>query len=690
MQITKILSIRTIALAFVLLAMTFSVNAATPEITFISNPATVGQALGIGGTNLPSLSNSDIYIDGVVNNSYGGGAYRPDGTVIVLNKFPNMTNGQHSLFIKSGTATSNTVKFTVQGGTDSLVQTNTTETSSAISRSGIPNYPQIEVANLTISPKDNTTFTSPQDLTVNIKSTSPTPIMKVEFYDNGTLAGTAYNAPFSTVWKISKDNNGRHTWVAFVYDNNGRVTYKAALYIVQIDEQTSRTLIPDPIFSTTNLPTVVMNSVTGPSGEVTTNYHAIFNIAVVNSGSAITFSNTGSRLFGQPFSFTVYKNGQALTGLPGSGETPPAGTMSYSFGNAITNSDGSYTIGSGVKTDLSLHYFFSVTNQGGNRYGVALDKINWYDTYQSLHSKDLAHSVGWGTQNTPLDLYGSNLYGSGSITTASKPVAVSPCPVFGQDLGMGNAGSDVVSLQNWLITHGFDIAPITSGQQEKGYYGSATAQAVMQFQNKYQISPASGYFGMLTRTKLNSISCTYSIPESARVTVPAIPVQNITSYSPAPSNTVAPAVSSTPYPSTQTSPSMSATPVPTAVPTPVATVVPTTLPTPLPTTAPVTAPTITALSPQGGESYKTSDSIPVRWTSSGYVTRQFNLVLRSTSLPANYGVDAGSKLDFVDNTGAASMSLPSYVPPGQYVIRVMCYPYYACSWSDTKPFSIVQ
>jgi hypothetical protein len=70
---------------------------------------------------------------------------------------------------------------------------------------------------------------------------------------------------------------------------------------------------------------------------------------------------------------------------------------------------------------------------------------------------------------------------------------------FNQDLSFGSSGSEVLKLQEFLITQGVYSGPIT------GNFYSLTLKAVKDFQTRENISPAAGYFGPLTRTKANSL-----------------------------------------------------------------------------------------------------------------------------------------------------------------------------------------
>lgn len=69
---------------------------------------------------------------------------------------------------------------------------------------------------------------------------------------------------------------------------------------------------------------------------------------------------------------------------------------------------------------------------------------------------------------------------------------------FTRDLTIGSTGADVTALQNWLISKGFTIAAGATG-----YFGAQTAAALGKYQASVMISPAAGYFGPITRAKVN-------------------------------------------------------------------------------------------------------------------------------------------------------------------------------------------
>lgn len=72
---------------------------------------------------------------------------------------------------------------------------------------------------------------------------------------------------------------------------------------------------------------------------------------------------------------------------------------------------------------------------------------------------------------------------------------------FSRDLTVGATGADVTALQTWLIGKGFSIPAGATG-----YFGAQTKAAVAAFQAANGITPAAGYFGPITRAKVNAMA----------------------------------------------------------------------------------------------------------------------------------------------------------------------------------------
>lgn len=90
--------------------------------------------------------------------------------------------------------------------------------------------------------------------------------------------------------------------------------------------------------------------------------------------------------------------------------------------------------------------------------------------------------------------------------------STSTCAVmFTQNLTLGSTGAQVLALQKFLNSKGYMVAASGAGSvgNETSYYGSLSVKAVAKFQAANAIAPAVGYFGPLTRAKVNAM-CTTS------------------------------------------------------------------------------------------------------------------------------------------------------------------------------------
>lgn len=73
---------------------------------------------------------------------------------------------------------------------------------------------------------------------------------------------------------------------------------------------------------------------------------------------------------------------------------------------------------------------------------------------------------------------------------------------FENNLGLGSVSNDVIMLQKFLNT---TDTPIGNYGKETTFFGELTKKALVAFQKKWAISPAIGYFGAVTRAKVNSL-----------------------------------------------------------------------------------------------------------------------------------------------------------------------------------------
>lgn len=109
----------------------------------------------------------------------------------------------------------------------------------------------------------------------------------------------------------------------------------------------------------------------------------------------------------------------------------------------------------------------------------------------------------------------------GSTTTGGTTTTYN----FTRDLTLGSTGEDVKALQQYLNANGYVVAASGAGSvgNESTYFGSLTQAALAKFQAANGISPAAGYFGPITRSKIASMGSTTpttpTTPASAPLTV---------------------------------------------------------------------------------------------------------------------------------------------------------------------------
>lgn len=83
--------------------------------------------------------------------------------------------------------------------------------------------------------------------------------------------------------------------------------------------------------------------------------------------------------------------------------------------------------------------------------------------------------------------------------SALQGTTASASMTFTMDLTLGSSGAEVTALQNWLISKGYSIPAGATG-----YFGAQTQAALAAYQAANGISPAAGYFGPITRAKVNA------------------------------------------------------------------------------------------------------------------------------------------------------------------------------------------
>lgn len=100
---------------------------------------------------------------------------------------------------------------------------------------------------------------------------------------------------------------------------------------------------------------------------------------------------------------------------------------------------------------------------------------------------------------------------------AAAQGTVTVTTTFTTDLTIGSTGSQVVALQTFLEQKGFLVMPVGVA---KGYFGGLTKAALARFQAANGIVPAVGYFGPITRGRVNAMLVTSGNGGGVVVVVP--------------------------------------------------------------------------------------------------------------------------------------------------------------------------
>ncbi|MBU6232431.1 peptidoglycan-binding protein, partial [Patescibacteria group bacterium] len=92
---------------------------------------------------------------------------------------------------------------------------------------------------------------------------------------------------------------------------------------------------------------------------------------------------------------------------------------------------------------------------------------------------------------------------------------------FAANLRVGSTGAEVIALQTWLISNGYDIPAIESGAAKKGMFGSQTKAALEEYQKAEKL-PSTGFFGPLTRASLMDSQSSASAASTASASGQAV------------------------------------------------------------------------------------------------------------------------------------------------------------------------
>ncbi len=133
--------------------------------------------------------------------------------------------------------------------------------------------------------------------------------------------------------------------------------------------------------------------------------------------------------------------------------------------------------------------------------------IKWQERYADEVLKPWGLSKGTGYVYTTTLKKIKAIHEAKCIKDTPKPeIKPNNKYIFTRDLYTGITGTDVKQLQMFLNTHGFILTNTGPGSpgNETEKFGAFTRQALSRFQVANNISPTAGYFGIITRNKVNS------------------------------------------------------------------------------------------------------------------------------------------------------------------------------------------
>ena len=230
------------------------------------------------------------------------------------------------------------------------------------------------------------------------------------------------------------------------------------------------------------------------------------------TGATTTYSGTGSQPEGIAFDgtnmWTANYSGNSVIEI-----SPTGATTTYSTG-AGTHPTAIAFDGTNMWTSNGNNSVSKVTfpiNAVSSNYTI--------NTVVSAVTQTVTYASGGGGFASPAvtaQVLSSILAPSPATTAYLNSLQQSPLPscpanwvcvptlvtsTFTRNLSVGSIGADVRILQTYLNTHGYPIATSGPGSlgNETTTFGDLTKTALALFQKAHDITPATGYFGSITR-----------------------------------------------------------------------------------------------------------------------------------------------------------------------------------------------
>ena len=231
---------------------------------------------------------------------------------------------------------------------------------------------------------------------------------------------------------------------------------------------------------------------TNSAGTNTGTPAQIYNTSFLTSPcsvSAVSHGGGGGAIIVAPLAMPTSSNNQQPLSFNIINQQGTTITLST---NANPSTVKGYAIG--FKPDLSDS--LGINPYTGGNITYTLPDTNTHTIYLRYYS----------TTGVPSSIISQTISSSVIQTTVPSPTTTqtnsnTTSTTFTRTLAQGMTGTDVKALQVFLNTHGFIVASTGAGSpsNETNYFGIATKNALIKFQNANKIKPASGMFGAVTR-----------------------------------------------------------------------------------------------------------------------------------------------------------------------------------------------
>ncbi len=303
------------------------------------------------------------------------------------------------------------------------------------------------------------------DASGNIATSTPTTFTTI-----GCPGSTTPNSATSTAVTVSASSTVTHTdsGRTLTVETPANFTATSSSVVIQIKAQNAT-----PVLDTLGMPSTSLHSGAEIVFEVTALINNTTTLDSFSTPVTLTYTYTDADIEGlDESSLRMYHyHGGAWVALDNCSvnqavNTITCNTPSFStfaiFGSLAANTSGSFSTGS-IKEQVR-----NLEKMGKNTEAETL-KDRWY----------------W-------------LFPKQASASTTKDV---------RDLKLGMSGDDVLALQKLLNGAGLTLTTVGSGAsgKESTYFGSRTKKALIAYQKKNGVVPASGYFGSITRAKMKAI-----------------------------------------------------------------------------------------------------------------------------------------------------------------------------------------